>query len=1033
MSHNTCYLRYGCVEFAKNYHKVANSTIPVAPSVYNLNQKLNELWKSGRANEARHLFDEMPERDEFTWNTMIAGYANSGNVIEAHKLFDDTPTRSSVTWSSLISGYCKLGSESESIRLFCEMQKEGYKPSQFTLGSVLRMCSTNGLLSRGEQVHGYAIKTQFDFNVFVVTGLVDMYAQCNHLSAAKRLFETMSYGKNHVTWTAMITGFSRNQDQLGAIECFRDMRSEGVEANQYTFPSVLTACGEISAIRLGVQVHGCIIKGGFAANVFVGSSLVDMYAKCGNLNDAKIALETMEVDDIVSWNSMIVGCVRQGFKQEALLLFKKMHTKNMKIDDFTYPSVLNCFASLNEANASKSVHCLAIKTGFSEYVLVSNALVDMYAKKGELRCAFEVFDNMAEKDVVSWTSLVTGYTHNNAHDEALKLFCEMRVSGIKPDPIVTASILSSCAELTLLDFGQQVHLDFIKSGFPSSLSVNNSLVTLYTNCGSIEDANKVFGSMDIKNVITWTALIIGYAKNGKSIESLVFYDNMIESGIKPDFITFIGLLFACSHSGLVDRARYYFDSMVNVYRINPGPDHYACMIDLFGRSGKIHEAEKLLNEMVIEPDSTVWKSLLSACRIHGKVELAEKAANALFELEPRDAVPYIMLSNTYSSAGRWDDAARIRRLMKSRGVNKEPGFSWMEINGKVHQFTSEDRAHEKGDSIYSKIEEVMMLIREAGYVPDMSFALHNIDEEGRELGLAYHSEKLAVAFGLLELPNGMPIRIYKNLRVCGDCHTAMKFISSVYNRVIILRDSNRFHHFRDGVCSCGDYWQHCHNGKRSFVFENAQMHTKNMKIDDFTYPSVLNCFASLNEANASKSVHCLAIKTGFSEYVLVSNALVDMYAKKRRVPVCLRGYTHNNAHDEALKLFCEMRVSGIKPDPIVTASILSSCAFYLNPIFRATFFGRHSGIEPTNDYHEHTHASSVSDIPLIRRCPDPAYAGPRAQPQSLTGLGATQSMTGLAQGLSTPHALKLTPLGFQPGNPDRLGYHPESSQRCYRP
>ncbi|PWA85668.1 tetratricopeptide repeat (TPR)-like superfamily protein [Artemisia annua] len=763
--------------------------------------KLNELWKSGRIIEARNLFDEMPERDEFTYNTMIAGYANSGNVSEAQKLFNETPSKSSITWSSLISGYCKMGLEHESMRLFYEMQCQGFKPSMFTLGSVLRMCSMNGLLLRGEQVHGYVIKTQFDVNVFVVTGLVDMYAQCKRVSEAKCLFKMMSYGKNHVTWTAMITGFSRNGDQLGAIECFRDMRVEGVEANQYTFPSVLTACGEILNLRFGVQVHGCIVKGGFGGNVFVESALLDMYAKCGNLKDARVALESMEVDDVISWNTMIVGYVRQGCKQEALLLFKKMHTKRMKIDDFTYPSVLNCFASLNDSNSlksSKSVHCMAVKTGFVGHVLVCNALMDMYAKRGELACAFEVFNNMEEKDVVSWTSLVTGYTHNNAHEEALKLFCKMRISGIKPDQIVTASIFSSCAELTVLDFGQQVQADFIKSGLLSSLSVDNSLVTMYTNCGCLEDATKVFASMDTKNVITWTALIMGYAKNGKSKESLVFYKQMIDSGVKPDYITFIGLLFACSHAGLVDQAREYFDSMVNFYHIKPGQDHYACMIDLLGRSGKIHEAEELLNNMLVEPDATVWKALLSACRLHGKLELAEKAANTLFELEPQDAVPYIMLSNMYSSIGKWEDVARIRSLMKSRGVSKEPGYSWMEINSKVHSFMSEDRTHEKSNLIYSKIDEVMTLIRKAGYVADMNFALHNIDEEGKELGLAYHSEKLAVAFGLLELPQGMPIRIYKNLRVCGDCHTAMKFISSVYGRTIILRDSKRFHHFKEG-------------------------------------------------------------------------------------------------------------------------------------------------------------------------------------------------------------------------------------------
>ncbi|KAJ0914305.1 putative tetratricopeptide-like helical domain superfamily, DYW domain-containing protein [Helianthus annuus] len=809
ISHKGCYNRHVWLLFAQNFHKTTYSLIPVTPPVYYNNQKLNELCKSGRINEAHHLFDEMPERDDFTWNTMIAGYANSGKITDAHKLFDETPKKSSITWSSLISGYCKLGNEHESMRLFYEMRYQGYSPSQFTLGSVLRMCSTNGLLSRGEQVHGYAIKTQFDANVFVVTGLVDMYAQCRRVLEAKYLFKMVSHGKNHVTWTAMITGYSRNQDPLEAIECFRDMRAEGIEANQYTFPSVLTACGEIMAFRFAVQVHGCIVKGGFAANVFVESALVDMYARCGCLNDARIVLESMVVDDVVSWNSMIVGCVRQGFTCDALRLFKKMHTKNMKIDDYTYPSVLNCFASLNDANSSKSsksVHCMAVKTGFERHVLVSNALVDMYAKRSDLSCAFAVFGNMKEPDVVSWTSLITGYTHNGAHEQALTLFCKMRISGIKPDQIVTASILSSCAELTVLDFGQQVHSDFIKSGLRSSLSVDNSLVTMYTNCGCIEDANKVFASMDVKNVITWTALIMGYAKNGKSNESLMFYNEMIESGIKPDFITFIGLLFACSHTGLVDQAREYFDSMVNVYHIKPGQDHYACMIDLLGRSGRIDEAVELLNNMVVEPDATVWKALLSACRVHGKIELAEKAANTLFELEPQDAVPYIMLSNLYSSAGQWEDAARIRRLMKSRGVSKEPGYSWMEINSKVYSFMSEDRSHEKSDLIYSKIDEVMMFIREAGYVADMNFALHNIDEEGKELGLAYHSEKLAVAFGLLELPSGMPIRIYKNLRVCGDCHTAMKFISSVYGRVIVLRDSNRFHHFKHGVCSCGDYW-----------------------------------------------------------------------------------------------------------------------------------------------------------------------------------------------------------------------------------
>ncbi|XP_052191779.1 pentatricopeptide repeat-containing protein At2g03880, mitochondrial isoform X2 [Diospyros lotus] len=748
----------------------------------------------------------MSERDEFSWNTMVAGYAHSGRLFEAKQLFGVVPRKSSITWSSLISGYCRCGSEAEAFQLFCQMQYEGQKPSQFTLGSLLTMCASNALLSRGEQIHGYAIKTLFDKNGFVNTGLVDMYAKCNRILQAQCLFEAASDRQSHILWTAMVTGYAQNNDGLNAIKCFQDMKAEGVEPNQFTFPSVLTACAAVPASNFGAQVHGCIIRSGFEANVFVESALVDMYAKCGDLKSARIALETMEVDDVVSWNSMIVGCVRQGFEEEALLLFKKMHARGMDLDDFTYPSVLNSYASTGDMGNAKSVHCLIVKTGFEPYMLVSNALVDMYAKGADLLSAFKVFNSMIGRDVISWTSLVTGLAHNNSHEEAIKLFCEMRLAGISPDQIVTASILSACAELTVLQFGQQVHANFIKSGLKSTLSVDNSLVAMYAKCGCIEDANRVFNSMTIRDVITWTALIVGYAQNGKGKDSLAVYHKMIARGTKPDFITFIGLLFACSHAGLVDQGLHYFESMDKVYGIKPGPDHYACMIDLLGRSGKMEEAKKLLNQMDVEPDATVWKALLGACRVHRNLELAERAARALFELEPQNAMPYVMLSNIYSAAGFWENASGIRRLMKERGISKEPGCSWIETNSNVHTFMSEDRNHPMTDQIYSKIDEIMIKIKAAGYVPDLNFALHDVDEEVRELGLAYHSEKLAVAFGLVLLPQGAPIRIYKNLRVCGDCHTAMKFISRVFHCRIILRDSNCFHHFKEGTCSCGDYW-----------------------------------------------------------------------------------------------------------------------------------------------------------------------------------------------------------------------------------
>ncbi|KAJ8900312.1 hypothetical protein K2173_024952 [Erythroxylum novogranatense] len=770
------------------------------------NRRLNGLSKLGRIQEARQMFDECPDKDEFAWNTMIAAYANAGRLTEADRLFREAKVKSSITWSGLISGYCRYGYENEAFELFCEMQLKGERPTQYTLGSVLRLCSETGSLQRGEQIHGFVTKTGFSENAFVVTALIDAYAKCKCVSEAEYLFEAVADRKNCAIWTAMLTGYAQNGESFSAIKCFQDMRAEGIESNQFTFPSILTACGAVAAPDFGVQVHGCIVKNGFDANIFVQSTLIDMYAKCRDLDSAKRVLECMEVDDEISWNSMIVGCARNGFGRETVSWFRKMHARNMKLDNFTYPSVLNSLAFMEDKENAVCVHCLIIKTGFGGFKLVSNALVDMYAKQGKLDCAFTVFNLMVERDVISWTSLVTGYAHNGAYEEAIKLFREMRVEGIHPDQIVIASVLSASAELTIIEFGLQVHAILIRSGLGSSLSVNNSLITMYAKCGGITDANQVFESMRTRDVISWTAMVVGYAQNGRGKDSVCFYDQMIAAGIRPDSVAFVGLLFACSHAGLVEKGRHYFDTMNKVYGIQPGPEHYACMIDLLARSGKLVEAQQLMSQMVVEPDATVWKALLAACRLHGELDLGEKAAKNLFELEPRNSVPYVMLSNMYSKACRWEDAARIRRLMRSRGIRKEPGCSWMEINGNVHTFFAEDRSHPLTADIYLKIEEIMMLIRKAGYVPDMNSALHDINDESKELGLSYHSEKLAVAFGILSLPRGAPIRIFKNLRVCGDCHTAMKCISNVYSRYIILRDSNCFHHFREGKCSCADYW-----------------------------------------------------------------------------------------------------------------------------------------------------------------------------------------------------------------------------------
>ncbi|CAO2824701.1 unnamed protein product [Amaranthus hypochondriacus] len=786
------------------FHQVTASTNATNLILEN-NLRLAKLSKSGKLDVARQLFDKMPQRDEFSSNIMISGFASAGRFSEAKQVFFETPCKSSITWNALISGYCKHGYGNDAFDLFWRMQYDGFKPTEYTVASILGIFARLGFLLKGKQLHSYAIKTQMDFSIFVVTSLVDLYAKCGCILHAECVFLAYSGTINHVIWTAMLTGYSQNGYGNKAIECFRYMHSKGIKCNEFTFPSILSACGTVQALDFGQQIHDLLIKGRLGDNIYVQTALLDMYAKCGNLNAARYILHTLKIDNVTAWNSMIVSCVREGSNEEAMYYFKNMLSRGMKIDEFTLPTIVKCFFQSN-VQIARSIHCLAIKHGYENYNHVSNALVDLYGKQGDFDSVIKIFNDLPDKDVVSWTCIIFSFSRNGYSEEAIKLFLSMRMTEIYMDEVLCSSVLGACAELTRLKLGQQVHATFMKQGCSSSLLLNNALIALYGKCGCIEEALNVFHVMQKRDLFSWTTMIVGFAQNGLALESIKFHERMQESGIKPDSVSFLGLLFACNHAGLVEKGQHYFESMHKIYRIKPGPQHYACMIDLLGRSGKWEQVEEMLNHRGMLPDVSTWKSILAACRIHGNIEMAERAAKNLFELEPENCVPYILLANVYSAACRWKEAANIRALMRSKAIVKEPGCSWIEMGGRVHTFVSGDRSHPQSIELYSKVNEMIKLIRKAGYVPDTRFALNDTNDKVKELSLAYHSEKLAVAFGLLVLPPGSPIRIFKNIRVCGDCHTAMKCISKVYNRHIILRDTNRFHHFNGGICSCNDFW-----------------------------------------------------------------------------------------------------------------------------------------------------------------------------------------------------------------------------------
>ncbi|KAF2290036.1 hypothetical protein GH714_042466 [Hevea brasiliensis] len=429
----------------------------------------------------------------------------------------------------------------------------------------------------------------------------------------------------------------------------------------------------------------------------------------------------------------------------------------------------------------------------------------MYAKCGEIKDARKVFDQMPERNVVSWSGMIYGYAQFGEDEEALRLFKEALLEDLDVNDFTFSSVIRVCGNSTLLELGRQMHGLCFKTSYDSSSFVGSSLISLYSRCGVIEAASRVFDEVPIKNLGMWNAMLISSAQHAHTEKVFDLFEKMKIVRMRPNFITFLCLLYACSHAGLIDKGKFYF-GLIKEYGIEPGAQHYASMVDLLGRAGKLQEALATIKGMPIEPTESVWGAFLTGCRLHGDSELAAFAADRIFELGPVSSGMNVLLSNAYAAAGRYEDAARARKMLRDHGVKKETGLSWIEEGNRVHTFAAGDRSHERTKEIHQKLGELEEDMERAGYVADTSFVLREVDSEEKRLTIRYHSERLAVAFGLIAFRDNRPIRVMKNLRICGDCHTAIKFMSQCSGRVIIVRDNNRFHRFENGKCSCDDYW-----------------------------------------------------------------------------------------------------------------------------------------------------------------------------------------------------------------------------------
>ncbi|KAG4122461.1 hypothetical protein ERO13_D11G268600v2 [Gossypium hirsutum] len=809
--------------------------------------------------------------ETYVCNALVTLYSRSGNLVSAELIFSNTLLRDGVTYNSLISGLAQCGYSDRALELFEKMQHDCLKPDCVTVASLLGACASLGASFTGKQLHSYAIKAGFSTDLIVEGSLLDLYVKCSDIDTAYEFFSTTET-VNVVLWNVMLVAYGQLDNLSESFHIFRQMQIEGLVPNQFTYPSILRTCTSVGAFDLGEQIHSQVIKTGFQYDVYVCSVLIDMYAKLGKLETALEILRRLPEEDVVSWTAMIAGYTQHDMFDEALKLFGDMLNQGIQSDNIGLSSAISACAGIQALSQGRQIHAQSFLSGFSDDVSIGNALVSLYARCGQRHDAYTAFKKIDKKDNISWNALISGLAQSGFCEEALQVFSQMNTAGVVTNLYTFISSVSAAANTANLKQGKQIHARIIKKGYDLETEVSNALITLYAKCGSIDDAEKEFSEMPEKNEISWNAIITGYSQHGSGIKAINLFEKMKQVGVRPNHITFVGVLSACSHVGLVDEGLGYFDSMSKEHDLVPKPEHYNCVVDLLSRAGLLCRARKFIEDMPIEPDAIIWRTLLSACAVHKNVDIGEFAAYHLLKLEPQDSASYVLLSNLYAVSRKWDSRDCTRQMMKERGVKKEPAQSWIEVKSSIHAFFVGDRLHPLAEKIYEHLEDLSQQAAKIGYVQDRYSLFSDVEQGEKDPTVYIHSEKLAIAFGLLSLPSAIPVRVIKNLRVCKDCHNWIKFVSKVSNRPIIVRDAYRFHHFEEKV----------------------------------------QCATSLSCRSVYLTFCCLS-------------ALPEAICFDISWNVIITGYSQHGCDIEAINLFEKMKQVGVRPNHVTFVGVLSAC------------------------------------------------------------------------------------------------------------
>ncbi|KAJ4705879.1 Pentatricopeptide repeat-containing protein [Melia azedarach] len=661
----------------------------------------------------------------------ISKYAENGRLDIARNLFDQMPTRTVISWNAMISGYSRWAKFDESLILVSIMHHSNIKLNDTTFSTILSVCAKLKSLVQGKQTHCLVLKCGYESFEFVGSALLFFYANCFQIEDAKRIFDDLHHGnellwslllvgyvqcnlmrdafdvfmkmprKDVVAWTKLISGYAKSEDGCEkALKMFWWMRDSGeVMPNEYTFDTVIRACGRLCALCEGKVVHGLLIKYGFEFNHSIGGALIEFYCSCEAFDDAMRVYDRLVNPCLNASNSLIDGLISMGKTVDAELILNRLTEAN----PVSYNLMIKGYAVKGRVEDSKRLfEKMPHRTVFS-----LNIMISVYSKSGEIEKALQLFEEIkGERNPVTWNSMMSGYVQNNLHEEALELYVTVCRLAIDRTRSTFPVLFHACSCLGSLQQGQLLHAHLAKTPFASNVYVGTSLIDMYSRCGSIAEAQTSFSCMSSPNVAAWSALINGYAHHGLGSEAVLLFERMLEQEIVPNAVTFVGILSACARTGLVDEGMEIFYSMEECYGVVPTLEHYACLVDLLGRSGHLQEAEEFIKKMPIEPDTVVWGALLSACWFWRNMEVGERVAEKMLGLDPKATSAYVILSNIYAASGKWGKKMYIRKRLMDLEVKKDPGCSWIALSSGVYTFSVEDRIYPDCKVIYMTLEHL---------------------------------------------------------------------------------------------------------------------------------------------------------------------------------------------------------------------------------------------------------------------------------------------------------------------------------------